>query len=580
MSQLQPLLPYLARYRPALAGMVLMIIVGTLLSLSQPRLLGMAVDSLQSGHPGDRPYWLAAGIVALAAVQGGFTFGMRFVSGRISRRVEYEMRRDLFGHLERLPQSFFGEMHTGDLMARATNDLSAVRMLLGPAIMNSVNTGILFLIAAWLMFALDWQLAAIAVIALPLVSVAFTVIGRMMHVRYERVQAQFGAIATRAQENFSGIRVVKAYAQEDYEITRFQAASQEYVERNMAYQRLSGLLWPFTALVSGITAALILYLGSSEVIVGHLTLGRFIEFNGYLAILSWPMIAFGWTVNLYQQGVASLGRVSKVMNEPAIIADGPDTLPISAIKGDIEFRDVSLAYGGRPVLEGLSFHVPAGHSLAILGATGVGKTSIVNLICRVHEAQAGQVLIDGTDVRRIPLAVLRGNIGLVPQDTFLFSLSLHDNVAFGVEQPEPRRLAQAVTVARLSNDIDQFPGGLDTVIGERGVTLSGGQKQRTAIARAVMRDPAILILDDALSSIDTQTQAQILSGLGHVLAGRTSILIAHRISTVKAADHILVLDDGRVAEEGTHTDLVARGGLYAQMYRRELLTQELQVDEV
>jgi ATP-binding cassette subfamily B protein len=366
--------------------------------------------------------------------------------------------------------------------------------------------------------------------------------------------------------------------QEVREIEQFKAASREYVQRSMAYQRVSGLLWPLTSLVTGLVAAFILALGANEVIAGHLTLGTFVEFNGDLALLAWPMIALGWTVNLYQQGAASMGRVAKIMDAPPVIADSAETLPISNIRGEIEFRDVSLAYAGRPVLKGLSFHVPAGTSLAILGATGAGKTSIVNLIARVHEAQNGQVLVDGVDVRHIPLAVLRRAIGMVPQDTYLFSLSLRENVAFGVEKPEEGRLAQAVTVARLSNDIDQFPGGLDTVIGERGVTLSGGQKQRTAIARAVMRDPAILVLDDALSSIDTNTQSQILASLDHVLAGRTSILIAHRISTVKAADNIIVLDDGRVVEEGRHADLLAQGGVYAQMYRRELLTQELQVD--
>jgi ATP-binding cassette, subfamily B, multidrug efflux pump len=303
-----------------------------------------------------------------------------------------------------------------------------------------------------------------------------------------------------------------------------------------------------------------------------------VQFNGYLGMLSWPMIALGWVVNLYQQGAASLTRVAAVMSQEPAIRDHADTRPLTSLRGEIEFRDVRLSYDGRPVLEGLSFHVPAGQTLAILGATGAGKTSIVNLITRVHEAQSGQVLIDGTDVRNVPLALLRRSIGMVPQDTFLFSVALRENVAFGVDAVDEGRLAQAVTTARLSNDIDQFPDGLDTVIGERGVTLSGGQKQRTALARAIARDPAILILDDALSSIDTQTQAEILSGLQRVLANRTSILIAHRISTVKNADQIIVLDEGRVAEQGRHQDLVARGGLYAQMYRRELLSQEMAVD--
>ena len=578
MSHLKPLVPYLLGHKPALLFGMLATVISTLLALAQPYLIGSAIDALQHGRPAGDVYLIAGEILGLAALQGVFTFFVRYLINSVSRRVEYEMRRDLFAHLERMPQSFFQANHTGDIMARATNDLSAVRNMLGPGILNSVNTTLMFVIAAVLMFGIDTRLAIIAVVFLPLVSIAFTLIGAKMHERYERVQAQFGALSTRAQENLSGIRVVKAYAQEDHEIATFDAEGREYVRRSMAYQRLSGLLWPMMGLVLGATAALVLFVGGNDVIAHRLTLGQFVQFNGYLGMLSWPMIALGWVVNLYQQGAASLARIAAVMGEEPAIRDHADTRPLTSIRGEIEFRDVSLSYDGRPVLEGLSFHVPAGQTLAILGATGAGKTSIVNLITRVHEAQSGQVLIDGTDVRNVPLALLRRSVGMVPQDTFLFSVALRENVSFGVDAVDEGRLAQAVTTARLSNDIDQFPGGLDTVIGERGVTLSGGQKQRTALARAIARDPAILILDDALSSIDTQTQAEILSGLQRVLANRTSILIAHRISTVKNADQIIVLDAGHVAEQGRHQDLVARGGLYAQMYRRELLSQEMEVD--
>jgi ATP-binding cassette, subfamily B, multidrug efflux pump len=578
LSHLKPLVPYLWGHRPALLFGLLATVISTMLALAQPYFIGSAIDALQHGRPAGDVYLIAVEILAFAALQGVFTFFVRYLINSVSRHVEYEMRRDLFAHLERMPQSFFQANHTGDIMARATNDLSAVRNMLGPGILNSVNTTLMFVIAAVLMFGIDTRLAIIAVVFLPLVSVAFTLIGAKMHERYERVQAQFGALSTRAQENLSGIRVVKAYAQEDHEIAVFDREGREYVRRSMAYQRLSGLLWPMMGLVLGATAALVLFVGGNDVIAHRLTLGQFVQFNGYLGMLSWPMIALGWVVNLYQQGAASLTRVAAVMSQEPAIRDHADTRPLTSLRGEIEFRDVGLSYDGRPVLEGLSFHVPAGQTLAILGATGAGKTSIVNLITRVHEAQSGQVLIDGTDVRNVPLALLRRSIGMVPQDTFLFSVALRENVAFGVDAVDEGRLAQAVTTARLSNDIDQFPDGLDTVIGERGVTLSGGQKQRTALARAIARDPAILILDDALSSIDTQTQAEILSGLQRVLANRTSILIAHRISTVKNADQIIVLDEGRVAEQGRHQDLVARGGLYAQMYRRELLSQEMEVD--
>jgi ATP-binding cassette subfamily B protein len=517
-------------------------------------------------------------ILLVSAVQGVFEFYSRYEVNAVSRILEYELRNDLFAHLQRMQQSFFQNMHTGDIMARATNDLSSVRAFLGPGLSNSLRTTLMFIIASALMVTINLKLAIILVFFMPLVSVAFVIIGRRMHHHYEGVQAQFGSMSTYAQENFSGIRVVKAYAQEEYEIEHFSRANRFYVTKSLAYQRLNQLLWPMMALVLGLAAAAVLYVGGNEVITGNITLGQFVQFNGYLLMLSWPMIALGWVVSLYQQGAASMGRIRELMGQQARIADSPDTGQVESIRGDVRFENVSLTYDKHKVLDNVSFHAPEGSTLAIVGATGAGKTSIVNLITRVHEAQEGRVLVDGVDVKRIPLAMLRRNIGYVPQDTFLFSTSLNENVAFGVDEPEPALIARAVETARLSKDVDQFPDGLDTVIGERGVTLSGGQKQRTALARAVMRYPAILILDDSLSSIDTQTQSEILAGLADVLKGRTSIIISQRISTVKAADQILVLSDGHVVEQGTHAELVAQRGMYARMYRRELLSNELGVE--
>jgi ATP-binding cassette subfamily B protein len=566
------------RYKKRLLFGAFMILLSTMLALVLPYLVGTAIDKLRTGQPRDQILTLVGIILLVSAVQGVFEFYSRYEVNAVSRILEYELRNDLFAHLQRMQQSFFQNMHTGDIMARATNDLSSVRAFLGPGLSNSLRTTLMFIIASALMVTINLKLAIILVFFMPLVSVAFVIIGRRMHHHYEGVQAQFGSMSTYAQENFSGIRVVKAYAQEEYEIEHFSRANRFYVTKSLAYQRLNQLLWPMMALVLGLAAAAVLYVGGNEVITGNITLGQFVQFNGYLLMLSWPMIALGWVVSLYQQGAASMGRIRELMGQQARIADSPDTGQVESIRGDVRFENVSLTYDKHKVLDNVSFHAPEGSTLAIVGATGAGKTSIVNLITRVHEAQEGRVLVDGVDVKRIPLAMLRRNIGYVPQDTFLFSTSLNENVAFGVDEPEPALIARAVETARLSKDVDQFPDGLDTVIGERGVTLSGGQKQRTALARAVMRYPAILILDDSLSSIDTQTQSEILAGLADVLKGRTSIIISQRISTVKAADQILVLSDGHVVEQGTHAELVAQRGMYARMYRRELLSNELGVE--
>jgi ATP-binding cassette subfamily B protein len=553
-------------------------IAATVFALTQPYLIGNGIDRLTVNKPQQEIVNIALLILGFAAAQSVGEFFSRWCINRVSRQVEYELRNDFFAHLQTMPQSFFQAHHTGDIMARATNDMSAVRNAIGPGLSNGVRTGLMFVIASALMISINLKLALVVIFFMPLVSIAFVIIGKKMNEQFESVQAQFGQLSTYAQENFSGIRVVKAYAQEEFETSYFAEESRTYYNRSLKYQRLNQLLWPMMALVLGLAAVSILFVGGNEVINHNLTLGQFVQFNGYLLMLSWPMIALGWVVSLYQQGAASMHRIRELMGQRSRISDTDRTLPVQAIKGDIRFDHVSLKYDKTKVLDDVSFHAPAGSTLAIVGATGAGKTSIVNLITRVHEAQEGRVLVDDTDVRQIPLAVLRRNIGYVPQDTFLFSTSLEENVAFGVQNPDPVMVGRAVETARLSNDLDQFPEGISTIIGERGVTLSGGQKQRTALSRAIMRDPRILILDDALSSIDTQTQAEILAGLRTVLKDRTSIIISQRISTVKDANQILVLQDGKIIERGTHASLVAERGTYARMYRRELLSSELGIE--
>lgn len=577
MRAFRPIVPYLARHKLRIAIGVLAIAISTLFSLTQPYLLGRAIDSLS--RPSLGILTLYAGLmVAAAAGQSMMMFVQRSSVNRVSRYLEYDLRNDAFRHLQALDQRFYGDMHTGDLMARLTNDLNAVRQFVGMGMINIISTTAMLVGAGILMFILSWKLALVAFAVLPFVSITMVLVGRTLQRRYRGVQDQFGNLSTNAQENFSGIRVVKAFAQEERELAAFARANEEYVQRNMGYVVLSGIMWPMMFFVMGIAAALVLYVGGTEVVAGELTVGQFVQFTLYLGLLSWPMIAIGYVINMYQQGSASMERLMEVLNRQPAIRDTGRTLPIAAVGGEIEFRKVSVRRSEQEVLRDVSFQVPRGSTTAIVGMTGVGKTTLMSLVPRVLEADSGEVLIDGVDVRRIPLATLRRAVGFVPQETFLFSATLRENTLFGVRETEPQEVEEAVTISRLSADLEQFPRGLDTVVGERGVSLSGGQKQRTALARAILRNPTILILDDAMSSVDTHTQAEILAGLKRFMAERTTLITSMRISTVKDADQIIVLQEGRVAEQGTHQELIRRGGLYARMYRRELLQQELEVD--
>jgi len=571
---------YLAGHRLQLLVGVFLAAGSSLAAVVPPRFIGEIIDSLQKPDARfDDVLHLALLIVLFAAVEAGLRAGARYVMLDASRKAEYRMRNDLFAHLQRMHLAYFQHQRIGDLMARMTNDLTWVRQMMGPGIMQGSFTVMVFTFSVLSMISVSGKLTVIALILMPLASLSFWYIGRTVHQRFERLQSQFGDMSTKAQENFSGIRVVKAFSQEDAETKDFASVNYEYFRRAVSLSAMQGLIWPSISFILGIAVLSVLYVGGQDAIRGELSIGSLVQFVAYLYLLQMPMINIGWISNMFQAGWASLGRLQEIFNAVPKITDPID--PVTApIKGEVEFRGVSFAYGQTIELHDLSFKVPAGGSLAIVGPTGSGKSTMVNLIPRLFDVQQGEVLIDGISVRRRPLEQLRRAIGYVPQETFLFSVPLRENVGFGLDEKltDPQ-LDWAGDVSQLNKDVEDFPARYDTMIGERGVTLSGGQKQRAAIARAVAKDPRILILDDALSAVDTYTEAEILRRLRGVMRERTSIVVAHRISTVKDADEILVLDGGRIVERGSHRDLLEHGGLYAQMYRRQLLEEELEVDE-
>jgi len=571
-------LHYLGRHRTQLLLGSLCVAAGSIAAVVPPRFIGSIVDALTAGTTLDVIVRLALLMLLFSGLEAVFRAGGRYLMMNTSRFVEYDMRNDLFAHLQRLHIGYFQHQRIGDLMARMTNDLSAVRQMQGPGVMNVLATTMTFIFTIASMLALSVKLTLISIVLMPLVSLTFWIIGRRVHRKFERLQAQFSAMSTKAQENFSGIRVVKAFSQEQAEIGSFARVNEEYVRRAIELRRTDGLIWPTMSFILGVAVLSALVIGGRDAIDGTLTLGQLIQFVAYVYLLSWPMIALGWVSNLFQQGWASLVRLQEIWNAEPAITDPRDAVT-TPIRGAVELRNVSFAYGAAIVLHDISFSVPAGGSLAIVGHTGSGKSSLVNLLPRLFDPQQGEVRIDGVDVQRYPLDQLRRAIGYVPQETFLFSVPLRENIGFGIEGTlTAAQLEWAGDVSQLNTDVADFPARYDTMIGERGVTLSGGQKQRAAIARAVAKDPRILILDDAMSAVDTYTEAEILRRLRGVMRERTSIIVAHRISTVKDADLILVLDEGRIAERGTHRELLERGGRYAQMYRRQLLEEELDVD--
>ena len=597
MSSFRRLLGYAFRYRRDFLLGLACVIVTRGVAVTGPWVLGYAIDDLKTDVTRTKLIEYGGLLLAIGLVSGVFLFLQRRILTGASRYIEYDMRNDFFAHLETLPLDFFQTHRTGDLMSRATNDLNAVRMMIGPAVMYSVSTLLTLAVALTLMISIDARLTLVALIPLPFVSISVKYFGSAIHKRFEQIQAQLSDLSAVVQEALSGVRVVRAYGQEAHELERFRVSNAEYLRRNRRLITLQGLFFPSMSFFLGLGALIALWAGSREVINGRITVGQFVAFNTYLTMLSWPMIAFGWVTNMLQRGMASWKRMLEVLETQPAIEDARRASPPGrfSLRGEIELRDLVFNYGGRAVLDHISVKIEAGQTVALVGVTGSGKSTLISLLARLHDPPPGSVFIDGTDVRDIPLSVLRGAMGFVPQEPFLFSDTLADNIAFGLDAqfarqaitrspdsqitqlPDSRmsRIVAAAAVARLDKDVADFPMGYDTMVGERGITLSGGQKQRTAIARAIVIDPAILVLDDALSAVDTYTEEEILSRLRGVMRERTSIIVSHRISTVRDADQILVLDEGQIVERGTHDELIRHGGLYAALHKKQLLEEEL-----
>src|SRR5579883_462190 len=570
--------PYLWRHRGGLALGMGSLLMRDILHASLPLVIRSGIDSLTRGFRISLVFEFAALLVAISAVKGIFQYWMRVILIGISRDIEYELRNDLFAHLVRLSSDFYSKYRTGDIMARSTNDLNAVRMMLGPGVMYWTETIFLSLFTIAVMMSTDWKLTLICLIPAPLVSVVVILFGSRIHDRFESIQKMFSDISSRVQENLSGVRVVRAYAQESAELRHFEQLNQQYVRENIRLARLSGLFMPLLQALIGMSFLLVLFAGGYQLLQHRISLGSFVMFNTYMGMLVWPMIALGWVVNLMQRGTASWSRIMELMREQPSIAASAPALVMSrgAAQGGLRFSRVAVKYPAGDALRNIDLEIPAGSTVALVGHTGSGKSTLVSLIPRLIDPTHGTISLDGVDLRELDPEWLRHQIGFVPQETFLFSATLAENIAFGVEGASLEDIRRAAELAGLGPDIAGFPAGYETSIGERGLTLSGGQKQRVAIARAILRNPRILILDDALSSVDTLTEERILTALETVMQGRTTILISHRVSTVRSASRIFVIDHGEIVEQGTHAELIGNGGYYAELHQKQLLEEELE----
>ncbi len=583
-KKLEPLLPYMRRYWRAYLWGCVCTVLANAIWVQFPRVIGLAVDDLTVRVTWNKIFAYAGLLMVVTIAHGILLYLMRWIIIGISRDIEFDLRNDLFAQLEKQSASYYHDHRTGDIMARMTNDLNAVRMLLGPAVMYTANTVLFFAGALYFLLRISPFLTLMALAPMPLASILIQFMGRRIHDRFERIQAMFSDISAQAQENFSGARLVRAFAQEQAQVRAFERSNQEYIRRALRLVRLMGMLWPTLEFMLGLAMVISLLVGGHLVLQHRIPVGAFVAFNTYMLMLTWPIIALGYVVNLFERGTASVVRIHELLTAKPSIDDRDAVLSPepSEVRGDIEFRDLHFAYpaaNGNPVevLHGISLHIPAGSSLALVGPTGSGKSTLVSLIPRLYDAPPGSVLIDGQPIRSYRLDALRTAIGFVPQETFLFSNTIHENIAFGVPGAPSEAVMQAAEAARIREEFELFPNAFETTVGERGLTLSGGQKQRTALARAILRNPRILILDDALASVDTWTEERILEELRSVMAGRTTLLISHRISTVRHADRIAVLVRGRIAELGTHDELLERNGYYASLFQKQLLEEELAV---